>query len=74
MEIPLSTEQWEWGEKNKQGEKFQGNRGKTRTKEGGEKGSLWAKGKQMEEALELRGPIPVVRSRTEGCPARSDSV
>ena len=37
-------------------------------------GSSWAKGKQMEEALELWGPIPAVRSQTEGCPAQSASV
>ena len=46
------------GEKNKQGEKFQGNWGKTRTKESGEKGSSQAKGKQMEETLEPLGPCP----------------
>lgn len=49
------------GEKNKQGEKFQGNWGKTRTKESGEKGSSQAKGKHMEETLDPSGPWPCAK-------------
>lgn len=47
---------------------FQGNRGKTWTKESGDKGSSCAKGKQEEETLKPPDtPAPAARSQTEDC-------
>ena len=54
VEIPSPTGTVRVG-KNKHGKTFQGNRGKLRTKESGEKGSSCAKGKQMEETLKPPG-------------------
>ena len=56
VEIPLSTGTVGVGKKDKQGEKFQGNWGKTRTKEGGEREARGPRANRWRKHLSFGGP------------------